>query len=686
MQILNKLIKYGLYVIAFLMPFFFWPSTHLPVLANKQLLLTVFCGLLLLAWIVKVMVTGKVRLKYNRLSTAVLVLLFVLGASTIFSISRTQSFWGMAFESDTLFSFTLYGLVFLLFSNLVKSKTQVLRIIKVFLAGTGVLVVLFLIQTLIEGIFPWDFSKIAGFNPIGTISALAVLFGGVLIADVLLFIESLKNIKKSSKITVIAEIVIGVLLLLALILINHWATWIIVGLTCLLIIWIKGFSKESVIPVCLLVLALLFVMLHIPTNKLTDLPEDITISYGASVSIAKETLFQGLDKFLLGSGPSTFVMDYDLFRPLSINMTDFWQLRFTQSVAVFPTLLATSGILGALALLFLIGTFFGEFRAVGAVRGSTPTLALGGVGEFGAVGELTPKNPKHPNSPPTLLIVGFYLLLAWFFGPVNFSLMFFVFLIIGLWTAMSEGRTTNFELKNIQPQHSFFVIILCIALIVGTVVGFYQFSRNYAAALVFQEGVELIQATEPDFEKGIEKLSWAAVTAQSDDYYRNLSQAFLTQIGQIVNDSEITPEEMNELLQDAIDSAESFASKAITINEKNSQNWVNLADIHTVLARDLNIPGAEDLAIGSLEQVKELVPRSPLLYYKLAILNILSAERIKVRYTTLQESKQLGSDLEQSLSDMHRERMEAVVENIQKAIQLKPNFEEVRQLGASLTP
>lgn len=666
-QLLNKITRYGLYALAFLIPFFFWPSTHSPILANKQLLVAVLCGLLLLVWVIKVMATGKARFKWSKIATAVLLLLLVLGVSTAFSTARAQSFFGMAFEGDTFFSFILYVLIFLLFSNLVESKTQAVRIIKAFLAGTGVLAVLFLVSTLFGSFFPWEFAKVAGFNPVGTLSVLAMLFGGALVIDVLLIAECLKNPGKCRKLAFVAEIVIGILLLAGIVLLNHWAVWVVVGLSCLLIVWIKGFSKEAVLPVCLLVLALLFVTLNIPTNRLVDLPAEAALTYQSSFNIAKETLFQGIDEFLLGSGPSTFAMDYDLFQPLGINLSGFWQARFTQGVAVFLTILATSGVLGLLALLFLVARFFGAgFRAMlfrGAKQAGEGLQA-----------------PQAPQAPLAVFVGGFYFLLAWFFSPVNFSLMFFAFLILGLWTAISKGRTAGFELKNMQPQYSFFIMLLCILLVVGVVVGLYRVGRNYAAALVFQDGIEFVQGPEQDLEKGIEKLTWAAETAQNDTYYRNLSQAFLARIAQVVNDTTMAPESKQELLQGLIDAAEDFAGRAIVINQKNSQNWLNSADIYLVLARDLGVSGAENSAISAYEQAKTLAPKNPALFYKSAVINVLSAERLKAQFAALQASGQENADLARALSNRHQERIGKVIEDLQKALQLKPDYAEAAQL------
>ena len=75
----------------------------------------------------------------------------VLGISTLLSGSKLQSFWGMSFEPDTLFSFILYALVFFLFANLTAEKNAdqnaertlksaaINNVLKIFLASSGIL-------------------------------------------------------------------------------------------------------------------------------------------------------------------------------------------------------------------------------------------------------------------------------------------------------------------------------------------------------------------------------------------------------------------------------------------------------------------------------------------------------------------------------------------------------------------
>lgn len=179
-QILNKIIRYSLYLLVFLLPLWFLPFTIFPVAANKQLLLAVFCFFIIILWAIKVFSSGKLSFICNKLTLAVFLLLLILGVSTFLSASKAQSFWGMNFEPDTFFSFILYTLTFFLFANLLKEEKEVSKTIFAFLGGSGVLAALFLIDSFIH-IFPWDFAKSTGFNPIGTVQALSLFLTGAFV-------------------------------------------------------------------------------------------------------------------------------------------------------------------------------------------------------------------------------------------------------------------------------------------------------------------------------------------------------------------------------------------------------------------------------------------------------------------------------------------------------------------------
>ncbi len=285
-NILNKIIKYTLYSFVFLFPLFFLPWTAFPMALNKQILLSIFAFSLLILWVIKIIGTGKLSFRWNKLTGSVLLLLLVLGISTAFSGARAQSFWGMSFEPGTFFSFLLYGLVFLLFANLLKEKKEILRVISFFLASSGVLAALFLIQSFWRPIFPWDFARTAGFNPIGTVQGLAIFLGG---AFVILLATSLNRDDRrqllpfgsiSSLVSSLILTAIGILLFISILLINYWVAWLGIVFAATIIIWSR-FSRPNlketwesndlrkfILPLVVLAVALMFIFIKVPTGNI----------------------------------------------------------------------------------------------------------------------------------------------------------------------------------------------------------------------------------------------------------------------------------------------------------------------------------------------------------------------------------------------------------------------------------
>ncbi len=69
------------------------------------------------------------------------------------------------------------------------------------------------------------------------------------------------------------------------------------------------------------------------------------LPFGPSWTIAFETL-KIPQRALIGAGPENYVSAYQLFRPISTNLGENWNLSFSQGVNVPLTLLTTLGILG----------------------------------------------------------------------------------------------------------------------------------------------------------------------------------------------------------------------------------------------------------------------------------------------------------------------------------------------------
>jgi len=655
---LDKIIKYGLYLLAFIFPLFFLPQTISSTAAGKQILLSAFCFLILILWLIKIISSGKLSFVWNKLSLAVLLFISALGISTAFSTAKIQSFWGMNFEPDTFFSFILYGLVFFLFANLIKEK-ELKAVLISFLMGSGVLALLFLFQVV---------------NPIGTAQGLAVFLGSAF-----LILMSVLNDVGLQKLFKILGGILGLIFFAAIFLINYWVVWLGIAFGMAIIIFnkLKKLStavsskqanplKPLFLPLCIFVLALIFIFLKVPTGNLINVPAEISPTYQATFDISTNTLQEGTKSMIFGSGPSTFGYQYNLYQIGGLNSTNFWQLRFNQGTAVLPTLLTTSGISGILALLFLIIIFF--FQGLKFLR----------------VGEVKP-------SQLAALIGSAYFLISWFLYPANSCLMFAAFLMLGLFT-VSSPRTKEFLFTK-SPQKAFMIMLLGVFMIAGSVFGLYTVSQKYAGEVIFNQGLSLINNDEPKLDEGIVKIYKAIELDPKDSYFRNLSQAFLFKMGKVANNQELEQEQKQVLFQQAVSNAEASINQAITLNPKNSQNWLQSGNIYENFA-SFGIEGTGEMAVSNYQKARELDPQNPQIPLFIGRTYKSTAERNEdeeVKNQNLDsalEQFQKSIELKNNFSGAYyltaqvyelKEDKEKALENYQIVLQLEPENEEIQK-------
>jgi len=653
-KILDKIIKYSLYLLVFLLPLFFLPWTVFPVAQNKQALLAVFCFLIIIFWAVKIFNLGKFSFIWNRLTLSILLLLFVLGISTLFSASKVQSFFGMSFEPDTLFNFILYGLTFILFANLLKEKEEISKVIFAFLVSSGILSLLFLIQSFWK-IFPWDFAKALGFNPIGSVQALAVFLGGAFL--ILMAIITNAEFKRIYK---ILGGILGLLLFICLLLINFWVVWlgIIFGMAIIIFSMLKNLPaatssvsanplKSVALPLLICVLALVFLFIKLPVSKIINFPFEISPTYKATIDISIKTLREGSKNLIFGSGPATFGYQYSLHRGIGPNFTDFWYVRFDQGAATLPTFLATWGALGVLLTLLMMGFFFWQ---------GVKTLM---------------RRDNTQMSMPTF-VGGFYFLFLWFFYSANFSLMFAAFLMIGLFIVATSKPAREFLFTR-SPQKSFFIMLACLFLIAGSIIGFYDIYKKYSAGLAYAQGIRLINAQTPNLDEGITKINKAVTSDPKDLYFRNLSQAFLLKINEVLNSKELSQEEKQKAFQQSASDAELSATRACQINSQDSQNWFQLGTIYENLAF-IGVEGTDQLAVLNYKKAAGLDPQNPQIYFNIGRVYKTTAEKAEAKIVLLEQAKQKDEEAIKKLEETKGQNLELSLDQFKKSIELKNNF------------
>lgn len=623
-KVLDKIIKYGLRLLVFLLPFWFLPLTASPLNANKQIFLAAFVFLLLILWLVKILIEGKMRFVRNKLNLAVLLLFSVVLISALFSFSKSQSFWGMDFEFDALFGFGLYAILFFLFANLPKDE-EISKFLWVFVFSAEILSLLFLIQ-LFRPVFP-----------LGSISSLAVFLAAAL-AVIVSRLKGDVSFKKRllNWFTVLPPF-------LVLFLLNYWSAWLAVIFAMAVIIF-AGFKKLSFSssttnplkplfpPLFVLALAATFIFLKLPIEKIVSLPPEITPTYSATVNIAAETLKSGPKNLIIGSGPATFPYQYSLYRQAASNFGDFWRVRFNQGAAALPTFLATLGVAGVLAFLFIMALFFWQ----GVKRWKARDFDQTNLAIFAAAG---------------------CFMLSWFLFPGDIVLMVFAFLLLGLWSAAEAGPGESGAKEfsfNQSPQKAFFLMLFCVLLLVGSVWTLYNVSKKYAGAIIYAQGLNLINAETPKLDEGIIAINKAINLDPKDSYFRNLSQAIIFKISEALNDSELSEEQKKNALQKLVSDAEVTAMNATKINPANSQNWLQQGNVYENFAA-LNVAGADNLAILNYQKAADLDPKNPQIPFNLGRVYKLMAEKGKSQYfdsalEELKKSTELKSDFSAAFS------------------------------------
>lgn len=175
----DAVLKYSLYALIFLLPIAFLPWTADAFDFNKQALL-VFLGFIALsAWIVKILISGKLVFRSSKIHFAFFSMLLFFALATAFSINRRGSFWGWpSITSESLLSLLGFAALYFLVSSAF-SRREVVNLM-VAAGFSGALAILLGTFQLLGIFLPFSFAQTASFNSIGTVGELG-LFSAILL-------------------------------------------------------------------------------------------------------------------------------------------------------------------------------------------------------------------------------------------------------------------------------------------------------------------------------------------------------------------------------------------------------------------------------------------------------------------------------------------------------------------------
>jgi tetratricopeptide (TPR) repeat protein len=355
-----------------------------------------------------------------------------------------------------------------------------------------------------------------------------------------------------------------------------------------------------------LVIALLFSIFRFSLPGMPAIPLEVSPHQKTEISILKQFSTKSL---IFGSGPATFIYDWSKQKPADVNQTVFWAARFQKGASEFLDRILTTGILGVLALFFLIFVFFKKaFKFL-----------------VGRMGDKAVKN-KVSGGANWFLVLGIIacfagLVFTFFLYPANFPTLLLLWLLISV-MALLETEERKVFVIDTSPAKALafsFAFVLILVLQIGFSIVYFQ---KYIAEVKYFQGTRAFQ--EGDNVLAVNFLSQAVkLNPQMDIYWRDLSQVYLIRLNEVLNATDLAPENKSSQAQALVVSAVNSATQATILNPIDVAGWNVRGFVYRNLIGILG--GADNWAIKSYETAIDLEPTSPYIFTEIGRIYIVKA-------------------------------------------------------------
>lgn len=660
--VIDAIVQISIYLAVFLLPLFFLTNIPSALELAKQIFLVGVVGFGFLVWVGKMAWKNEIRLRKSFVLVPLVTFLFVLGMSAVFSKYSNQSLWGyFGGESEAYVSTLFFVAFFLLVFNNIKEKKDVLKTVY-FLLASGILVfIISLLQLWGKYILPGEITKNDFFNTTGSVYNLSVFLASAFLVSLAMFMSSF------SKKKTILFASLSVLFFVGVMIFNLKTIWwgLLLALAFLLGVSIVNIkqrnSQKRILAMVFLVLSL--VMLNMKTAFLTkDFPVEVFLKQKIG---AKIMLSAWKTNPMLGIGQGNFVSIYQNNRP--DNLGDFWAVNFNSGSSLFITLASTTGILGALAFLFLI-----------VVAGSF--VAKGVASSLSAVSD---KEDEGNFILPGLGAVWLFLTFIAFFYFFNMTIWFVWWLSLALiftlvFLSQKESEKAEYVTNSNSPGSSLALSFVFVLVIIGFITAIYTEGQKYVAAIYFNQALAM-DSSGGSIEDVAGKIQKAVQLDPSRDvYYRNLSVASFALANKRIGDKgqqDLSTEDI-AYVKGMIGQAKSYSEKAIELNPS-SDNYISLAQVYEGVL--ISMEGADKEVINNYAEAIKLDPRNPSLHVKLASLYVTLAN-----WEASKEMQKQKDTKDFQLPEKSKEDLVFAKDEIAKAREIKNDHVDANLLLASI--
>ncbi len=664
--------KIVLYVLAALLPIFFipWP---IGIEFGREVVFGILIVLAAILWLLSILTKGRVRYQHSPILWAALLMLVVLGVSTIFSKAGPTISTFFADAASEKLLITILGLLLMVLAGSVFRSRAEVGVLAFILIFSGAVAGIFGLLQFLFGVTLWryvaSFATAVDFNVIGTANGLSLFYATLLVLSLgLIFSVSFGQWRSWVRYAVFASLAVYTLNLL---LINFRTSWIVLfGAGIFFLGFIlkqmrmggKNFDWRYSTAALLLALSVVMIMVRTPLKQL-NLPAEVSPAFRATLGVATSVFKEGPKAIILGSGPGTFGLDWSRFKDPSINQTLFWNVRFNQGYSWVSTLLPTVGVAGVVSFLgFIAIALFLFLKAILFAPEEETSFSFGIFFWFAA------------------------LVLAAFLYSANLTQVLMLYLSIGVLTALlSESRVgtggvsggfgdvveargfwriTERSVVFQNPWTVFLSSLIVIFLLAVGVAHIYLELGRLRAAFLQQAGVQALNAGELD--RAVSNFE-SAVSAESNNFrnYQALAQIRTEKVRNLIQRA-VSGENVQQEFQSAVVLAIQNAQRSTEMNPQEPQVWRTQGALYELIIPF--IPGSERFAFDSYERAAGLDPLNPTVWVDVGRSALIFADRVQLAIQQVSASERAGLD------EARKKALEDAEIALMKAAEVKPDF------------
>ncbi|MEK7595456.1 MAG: tetratricopeptide repeat protein [Patescibacteria group bacterium] len=481
LPVLNRTVTTLITALVFLLPVFFLPVTTEFFEFNKLALTSGVTLAILALWALKMIIEGKVEIVKAPVNIPMILLLVAYGASTYFSIDKYSSLMGSYGRwGGSLFLTILLTLLYFAVSSNIKTKEDVKRTMFAFILGASISSLIVTLTFFGLKLGGAGFLQIRNFTLTGS-STLASAVAALASVTALGMLFDTQNKK--------ARILLSTLALLNFLpvtFVGVFSSWVlfVVSLAALMVFTSAERIRASnrLLGIVFGVMVLFGVLFSIPGLKSalrlpTDYPKELKLGLRPSWIITSSSL---RDFPIQGSGPSTFYLNFSHYRPLGLNASDTWNVRFDKPFNELLEVTATLGIAGLLIfVLFAVKT-------LKLVR-NTDTSGVNAALSAGVVGILVFFLFSHSYVLLSVLLYLFIGLLVSYMQALDSNSLAANMLVESAIISFAiSGSQTNVTTKTVS-------IIFAVPLMLVAVAGAYFTGRTYAGEVMMRRAIQAAQ-------------------------------------------------------------------------------------------------------------------------------------------------------------------------------------------------